>query len=255
MSVAMQPVGEFEASILSRAAEARRRLMGQPVKEPPRPKPPEDAEPVSRARLPHAKLVRPSVKPPRAPSTYRNKATADWTPERVQKMLTMWRDGHSASEIAQELGGGITRSAVCGKAWRLRNPADAALSSRARKKQPKKANKPKSHSNIITRAAAAPKAKTVVVALPVSGVSDADLVKGWLAQNGGPRKFATGDSGDTFAMKSWLWERGYEMTYVQKRLAVRRAGSTRKPQRMNRPELVAFVDKLRAAEGLEAIAR
>jgi hypothetical protein len=178
MSVAMQPVGEFEAAILSRAAEARRRLMGQPVKEPPRPKPPEDAEPVSRARLPHAKLVRQSVKLPRAPATYRNKATADWTPERVQKMLTMWRDGHSASEIAEELGGGITRSAVCGKAWRLRNPADAALSSRARKKQPKKANKPKSHSNIITRAAAAPKAKAVVVALPVNGISDADLVKG-----------------------------------------------------------------------------
>lgn len=255
MSVAMQPVGALEASILARASEARRRLMGQPVKEPPRPKTTEDVVPPSRVLLPHAKAApRPATKPKRAPASYRNKATAEWTPERVQTMLTLWREGHSASEIAKELGGGITRSAVCGKAWRLRNPFDAALSSRVRKKQPKKANKAKSHSN-VTKAAAAPKAKAVVVALPVHGVSDADLVKGWLAQNGGPRRFATGDSGDTFAMKSWLWERGYEMTYVQKRLAVRKAGSARKPQRMDRQQLVAFVDKLRAAEGLEAIVR
>lgn len=254
MSVAMQPMGDFEASILARASEARRRLMGQPVKEPPRPKPTDDVVPPSRVLLPHAKAAPPAEKPKRAPASYRNKATAEWTPERVQTMLTLWREGYSASEIAKELGGGITRSAVCGKAWRLRNPFDAALSSRVRKKQPKKANKPKSRSN-VTLAVAAPKAKPVVVALPVRGVSDADLVKGWLAQNGGPRKFATGDSGDTFAMKSWLWERGYEMTYVQKRLAVRKAGSARKPQRMDRQRLVAFVDKLRAAEGLEAIVR
>jgi GcrA cell cycle regulator len=41
-----------------------------------------------------------------------------WTDERVEALKKLWADGHSASQIAAELGG-ITRNAVIGKVHRL----------------------------------------------------------------------------------------------------------------------------------------
>ena len=42
-----------------------------------------------------------------------------WTDERIELLKKLWADGYSASEVAAEVGGGITRSAVCGKVRRL----------------------------------------------------------------------------------------------------------------------------------------
>ena len=41
-----------------------------------------------------------------------------WTPDRVEALKKMWSDGHSASQIASDLGG-VTRNAVIGKIHRL----------------------------------------------------------------------------------------------------------------------------------------
>jgi GcrA cell cycle regulator len=41
-----------------------------------------------------------------------------WTDDRVELLKKMWNDGHSASQIAKELGG-VTRNAVIGKVHRL----------------------------------------------------------------------------------------------------------------------------------------
>ncbi len=43
-----------------------------------------------------------------------------WTVERTDALRKMWTEGLSASQIAHRLGAGITRSAICGKAHRLR---------------------------------------------------------------------------------------------------------------------------------------
>ncbi len=48
-----------------------------------------------------------------------------WTPERIERLKAMWlqeRPQLSASEIARQLGGDLTKSAVCGKAHRLGLP-------------------------------------------------------------------------------------------------------------------------------------
>jgi len=167
----------------------------------------------------------------------------------------MWAKGDTASTIAEALGGGITRSAVCGKIWRLEHPDGKAKPRKrsARVNVHKKANTA-TRSNVAKDALPAPKAaRAVVVALPVHGVSDADLVKGWLAQNGGPRRFKTGDSGDELVMRFFLQQRGYETTYLNGKLCMKHGAG--RPRVMPRKELVAFVDTLRAAEGLEAIAR
>jgi GcrA cell cycle regulator len=41
-----------------------------------------------------------------------------WTDERVEALKKLWTEGHSASQIAAELGG-VTRNAVIGKVHRL----------------------------------------------------------------------------------------------------------------------------------------
>lgn len=57
-----------------------------------------------------------------------------WTNERVELLKKLWAEGHSASQIAGELGG-VTRNAVIGKVHRL------GLSGRA--KAPTSASKPR----------------------------------------------------------------------------------------------------------------
>lgn len=42
-----------------------------------------------------------------------------WTDERVERLRKLWAEGNSASQIAAELGNGITRNAVVGKVHRL----------------------------------------------------------------------------------------------------------------------------------------
>jgi len=54
-----------------------------------------------------------------------------WTDERVELLKKLWMEGFSASQIAAELGDGVTRNAVIGKVHRLKlsgraKPASAA---------------------------------------------------------------------------------------------------------------------------------
>ncbi len=69
-----------------------------------------------------------------------------WTDERIDRLKTMWENGLTASQIADELGG-VSRNAVIGKAHRL------GLKSRP---SPVKANEPEAKA-----AAAKPKPKLV----------------------------------------------------------------------------------------------
>ena len=43
-----------------------------------------------------------------------------WTDERVMRLRELWAQGFSASQIAGQLGGGVTRNAVIGKVHRLK---------------------------------------------------------------------------------------------------------------------------------------
>ena len=56
-----------------------------------------------------------------------------WTDDRVEVLKKLWLDGFSASQIAKQLGGGLTRNAVIGKVHRL------GLSGRAAPSQPQRA--------------------------------------------------------------------------------------------------------------------
>ena len=59
--------------------------------------------------------------------------TQGWTDDRVDRLKTLWTEGLSASQIAKQLGGGVTRNAIIGKVHRL------GLSGRAEPSQPRRA--------------------------------------------------------------------------------------------------------------------
>ena len=67
-------------------------------------------------------------------------AGATWTDERVETLKKLWGEGLSASQIATEIGGGITRNAVIGKVHRLglsgRGKAKAPPPARSKAKAP-----------------------------------------------------------------------------------------------------------------------
>lgn len=41
-----------------------------------------------------------------------------WTPERTERLVSLWKEGYSAAQIAGKIGG-VSREAVLGKIWRL----------------------------------------------------------------------------------------------------------------------------------------
>ena len=51
-----------------------------------------------------------------------------WTEQQIETLKKMWGNGYSANDIAKNLGGGVTRNAVIGKAHRLKLSAGAASS-------------------------------------------------------------------------------------------------------------------------------
>lgn len=69
-------------------------------------------------------------------SVYRHHSRT-WSDERTDQLKAMWAEGLSASQIAKELGG-VTRSAVLGKACRLDLPSrDASQAGADRSVSPK----------------------------------------------------------------------------------------------------------------------
>lgn len=52
-------------------------------------------------------------------TSYRNRYTSIWTDERVEQLKQLWADGLAVSQIAAQIGEGVSRNAVIGKIFRL----------------------------------------------------------------------------------------------------------------------------------------
>ncbi len=90
-----------------------------------------------------------------------------WTDERVELLKKLWADGLSASQIAGEIGGGVTRNAVIGKVHRLGLSGRAktpAASTAPRQSAPRKAS--------TTTTAASPRGSRSAAALAPRPVVD-----------------------------------------------------------------------------------
>jgi GcrA cell cycle regulator len=92
-----------------------------------------------------------------------------WTEERIEKLKSLWTQGMTASQIAEELGG-VSRNAVIGKAHRLDlqsrpSPVKAVDGEAAApKSEPRKAPAPKPKAATPTVAAVAPRPIPATVA-------------------------------------------------------------------------------------------
>lgn len=62
----------------------------------------------------------------------------EWTDERTETLKKLWMDGLSASQIALELGEGLTRNAVIGKVHRLKLKPRAKINSTPRPPKPRR---------------------------------------------------------------------------------------------------------------------
>lgn len=81
-----------------------------------------------------------------------------WTDERVALLKKLWMEGLSASQIAAELSGGVTRNAVIGKVHRLKLSArakPASVAPRAKAPRPSAPRRPSSSGPRGTASAAA----------------------------------------------------------------------------------------------------
>lgn len=69
-----------------------------------------------------------------------------WTDDRIKRLKELWEKGLSASQIAKDLGEGVTRNAVIGKAHRMGlssrpSPVKTETAAKPRKPAPVKAEK------------------------------------------------------------------------------------------------------------------
>ncbi|WMT87634.1 GcrA cell cycle regulator [Pelagibacterium sp. 26DY04] len=81
-----------------------------------------------------------------------------WTDERVALLKKLWMEGLSASQIAAELSGGVTRNAVIGKVHRLKLSArakPASVTPRAKAPRPAAPRRPSAPSGPRGTASAA----------------------------------------------------------------------------------------------------
>lgn len=80
-----------------------------------------------------------------------NSGVRKWTPEQDSRLAKLWTEGASASEIAADLNCGLSRSAVIGRAHRLK------LAGRIARRRVHEISRPKQHGNKGT-----PKANAIV---------------------------------------------------------------------------------------------
>ena len=86
-----------------------------------------------------------------------------WTDDRVELLKKLWAEGHSASQIAAELGG-ITRNAVIGKVHRLGLSGRAKAPSSAAPRQ----RKPRAPTHVFRTMRAAMRGNTAIATQALS---------------------------------------------------------------------------------------
>jgi len=100
-----------------------------------------------------------------------------WTDERIEHLKTMWTEGSTASQIAEELGG-VSRNAVIGKAHRLGLEArPSPVKAGEEKEKVKKAAVPKAAAP-APKPSPAPKAEAPAAAAVAADVAPGDAPPG-----------------------------------------------------------------------------
>ena len=100
-----------------------------------------------------------------------------WTDERIERLKTMWTEGSTASQIAEELGG-VSRNAVIGKAHRLGlESRPSPVKAGEEKEKVKKVAAPKAAAP-VTKPSPAPKTEAPAAAAAAAEIAPGDAPPG-----------------------------------------------------------------------------
>jgi len=181
-----------------------------------------------------------------------------WTPEIVSQAADLWNGGHSASEIAAIIGGGVSRSAIIGKANRLRElfmqkkpGGNISVRRKATVRRPANGNARPLISTGWNNSAFG----RVADPLPVSGETVEDMVQQWIAANGEPRRFPRGFSGDWLAIRNKMQDLGWDLKMSGSWYSMLPVGSKAKPERLTRDAILAKIDAVLIANGMTPFLR
>lgn len=86
--------------------------------------------------------------------------SAIWTPENIQRLTALWKEGRTAAWIARTLGPGVSRCAVLGKVYRL-GLARGPEARRARVATPPRVKQPRKDASVERLAARRPGQPTI----------------------------------------------------------------------------------------------
>ncbi|MBN8241898.1 hypothetical protein JF546_02600 [Nitratireductor aquimarinus] len=161
-----------------------------------------------------------------------------WTAEDDRLMREMALDGRSATDVGNAIG--RSRNAVLGRATRIGVKFSATGGPRKRlrpvKVQPERPAKPKSNAKPAPRVFS----------------HDIELLKeNWIKTHGAPRRFERGETTDYEAIRDYLAEFGYRVTYHLMRYSV--SNGRGRPKLLTRTQLIELYDEFRTAEGLAPI--
>jgi hypothetical protein len=177
-----------------------------------------------------------------------------WTPEKRAKVGSMLADGCSSAKIAAEFG--TTRNAIIGLVGRddalvaigFKSGVGRKRLSDEERRQRRNATVRKYRATLAPMSSGRPERKPFKPVVVSNNVKL--MVQDWIAQNG-VRRFERGDMTDYYHLTNWLRERGYHLSQVSSKYFLRDGQG--RPRQMTWDKVIALVDNLRRAEGLQPI--
>lgn len=187
-----------------------------------------------------------------------------WTDEAKDRVAELLKAGRTALQIGDEMG--VSRNAICGllqRDERLMTVGFARGTARRKKITPEErierqreynrqySLRQKQGIKLPPRLPAPQRKPQRKPFKPVVVSNNVKLmVQDWIAQNG-VRRFERGDMTDYYHLTNWLRERGYHLSQVSAKYFLRDGQG--RPRKMTWDKVIAIVDNLRRAEGLQPI--
>ena len=171
-----------------------------------------------------------------------------WTDGNIQAAAKLWNDGQSSAEISAALG--VSRNSVISLAnrnkdmFRAKSRSEAAILSaknRAAHASTYRPAKPKVMPNWNTVLLTP---KRPVVQKPLK-----DMMADWIAENGPPRRFDRGFSGDWTYLCVKMEELGWKLNKQANWYTLGPIGSKGRPKRLRRDGVLEKIDAILIANG------
>lgn len=188
-------------------------------------------------------------------ATQRGFERVQWTPDLISKAAKLWNNNKSAAEIAEALGGGVSRSAVIGKAnrhkdiFKPRRPGDIV---RPNKNRPQRRAANQNAPDLDRDPTWAKRTFVPAVSIePPSRQEVEAMMTDWVSRNGEPRRFPQGFSGEWFNLRNKMADLGWDLRKEGSWYTISRIGSGGRAKRLGREDILRRIDEVLVTNGLQ----